>query len=481
MQERNYYLKNIQKLLILVLTLVVVLVLFSHFTRFADNQISLKFFVDDPLAFIAKTFIFFGMLISLIFVHNSKEMIKTNKELVKIHILISSMLAMFLVSTNNFIVVILSAVFIIIINYLIISAGKDDLKKTFLDNGRIRDEKTAESSLKYLAVGQLVIVLMFWFCGNFVGMLGKISSCDITNIMEKITFMRYMDSEVIFYMMLLSLSIFGLLCMLIPFHLSLIDAIEGISYPIVFYLITVPKFAALFFLFRFNLLIVDMTSVFKFHWYTVMTFIVLATMLISSLMIFNQNSLKKILFYFSNFLAAIILLGFLSTGSKNYYLIISSSITYILLFSSATYLFLLAGTFCENSNHGDHIDTLKIAFKNSYIKFCAITLLLSFIMLPPFTSSNIIYPIISNLVMKRDFTIGLFGLFCAFNFAVFLLKTSEYLFRKDELIFNVKGNIDIKLSIKQNCLMLGIAIVLLSAGVYGSRGVEVLVRYLRYY
>ncbi|MBF0297646.1 MAG: hypothetical protein HQK51_02940 [Oligoflexia bacterium] len=462
---------NIKKFSTFLLSLTLVILLFIHFTQYSNNIILKNFFVNDSMGFLAKIFIFISTWVSLFFAHNSNEIYPSNKDLLKIHMLISSILSMLIATTNNLMVAISSAVFIFIINYLIITIGPKCItpsgKSLFLENTvRIQDEKTAESSLKYLMLGQLAVTIMFWFYGIFSGMLGKIHSWNILNIMEKITFMKYADADCIFILFVLSLTILAFLYPLIPFYLWSNDVFEGINYPSIFFLITVPKIAILFFILRLNFLISNMASVFRSHWYFMILFILISSMFISVFMIFNQSSLKKLVLLISNIISMFIMLSLLYAFDKYLNIITLYFSIYLILFTLMTYLFSLLSNFHDNN---DHIDNLKLSNKNSVIKFCFFVLFLSLIMIPPFASSNIAYTTLCNLFLNKEYFLALLILLAILCMTVSILKIFEYVLRKDNLVFTT----DVKLlSFQQNSMLIVMSLLLLFSGIYGLRAVE---------
>ena len=270
-----------------------ILTLFANWFTSAERNITL--FLDslalDPFAQFFKTIIIFSTLFVILISRKSNELrnYRTGEYYTLIAIMVFGMFLM--VSAIDLIMVYLSIEVVSISSFIL--AGY--LKK---------DQRSNESSLKYVIYGAFSSGLMLFGLSILFGLTGTTKFFEIQNALAGL------DTSSHFALIIASIFIlagFGYKISAVPFHFWTPDVYEGAPTPVTAYLSVAPKAAGFALAIRFfhvlftdaGLLLDSGNGISTIPWPQVLAGISVATMTLGNLVAIQQSSVKRMLAYSS--------------------------------------------------------------------------------------------------------------------------------------------------------------------------------------
>lgn len=268
---------------------------------------------------------------------------------------------MFLVSSNDLLMVFISMEFIGIVSYIIVGYIREDLK-------------SGEAALKFFLIGAFSSAIMVYGMSLLYGLLGTTSISEMGKQLmenpEKTT--TLLRVSVLFLLVGL-----GFKLAMVPFHTWLPDAMEGGPTPVAAFISVAPKAAGLAIVIRifgeaFPLSKIQMTGI--------LSVLAIATMTFGNLMAIPQRNVKRLLAYSSIGHIGYILIGVIAANEFG----AAGVMIYII-----AYIFMNMGAFAcvvsiSNGIGSDEIeDYAGLAQRNFPIAFLLVIFLLSLGGLPP--------------------------------------------------------------------------------------------------
>lgn len=170
-----------------------------------------------------------------------------------------------------------------------------------------RNKKSAEGGLKYLLFGALSSAVMLYGLSFLYGMTGTL---DLTN---EVFASQLAQNHPSIVLVVGFLTLAGVLfkLSLVPFHIWAPDVYEGAATPVVAFLSTAPKVAALLVLMR-------LLSVFSLDFQPVMAVVALVSILAGNLSALWQTDLKRLLAYSGIAQAGFILVGLVAFNQTGF-------------------------------------------------------------------------------------------------------------------------------------------------------------------
>lgn len=241
-----------------------------------------------------------------------------------------------------------------------------------------REKKSSEGGLKYLLFGALSSAVMLYGLSFLYGMTGTL---DLTS---EVFTNQLVENHSSLVLIVGFLTLTGVLfkLSLVPFHIWTPDVYEGATTPVVAFLSTAPKAAALLMLMR-------LLSVLTADFQQLMGIIALLSILIGNLSALWQNDLKRLLAYSGIAQAGFILMGLVAFNQSGFESATFYIIVYVLMNLAA---FLLLDLIGEGS-----IDLPSFAGKGTsqpFLSICFTIVLVALVGLPPtagFTAKLLVF------------------------------------------------------------------------------------------
>lgn len=170
-----------------------------------------------------------------------------------------------------------------------------------------RNKKSAEGGLKYLLFGALSSAVMLYGLSFLYGMTGTL---DLTN---EVFASQLAQNHPSIVLVVGFLTLAGVLfkLSLVPFHIWAPDVYEGAATPVVAFLSTAPKVAALLVLMR-------LLSVFSLDFQPIMAVVALVSILAGNLSALWQTDLKRLLAYSGIAQAGFVLVGLVAFNQMGF-------------------------------------------------------------------------------------------------------------------------------------------------------------------
>ena len=307
-----------------------VLTLFANWFTSAERNTTL--FSDslalDPFAQFFKTLIIVSTLFIILMSRKSEELriYRTGEYYTLISIMVFGMILM--VSAIDLIMVYLSIEVVSISSFILAGYLK-------------QDQRSNESSLKYVIYGAFSSGLMLFGLSILFGLTGTTKFFEIQNALAGL------DTSSHFALIIASVFIlagFGYKISAVPFHFWTPDVYEGAPTPVTAYLSVAPKAAGFALLIRFfhtlftdgGLLFESENGISTIPWPQVLAVISVATMTLGNLVAIQQSSVKRMLAYSSIAHAGYMLMAIP---------ILSGNGVYAIMIYLVMYLFMNLGAF----------------------------------------------------------------------------------------------------------------------------------------
>ncbi|MBI2194167.1 MAG: NADH-quinone oxidoreductase subunit N [Planctomycetes bacterium] len=255
---------------------------------------------QQPLLFLAPFTVFFKDAI-LVAAGLTVVLYQQQKGLSGIHpgeflslLLFSAAGMMFLVSSDDLLMVFLSMEFIGIISYVLVGYIRDDLK-------------AGEGAVKFYLIGAFASAIMVYGMSLLYGLLGTTSITEMGRLVGQAG-----RNPMLLKIAVLLLSVgLGFKLAVVPFHSWLPDAMEGGPTPVAAYISVAPKAAGLAVLIR---IFGEAFPLDKIQMAGMLSVLALATMTFGNLMAIPQRNVKRLLAYSSIGHIGYILIGVIAAN-----------------------------------------------------------------------------------------------------------------------------------------------------------------------
>lgn len=315
----------------------------------------------SPFTAFVKDAILVASALTVILYHQRKGLSQVNPGEFLSLLLFSVSGMMFLVSSNDLMMVFLSMEFISIIAYVLV--------------GYIReDEKSGEAAVKFYLIGAFSSGVMVYGMSLIYGLLGTTS---ITEMGRQLTEHPELATTLLRVSVLFLLVGLGFKLAMVPFHSWLPDAMEGGPTPVAAFISVAPKAAGVAILLR---IFGEAFPLSKIQMVGLLSVLAIATMTFGNLMAIPQRNIKRLLAYSSIGHIGYILIGVIAANEYG----VTGVLVYIL-----AYIFMNLGAFAcvvavSNRVGSDEIeDYAGLAQRSLPIALLMVVFLLSLGGLPP--------------------------------------------------------------------------------------------------
>jgi len=274
--SRRKWLVNTVSLVGLLVSIVLAISLVGSMPNYVGNGL---FVLDNYAVFFKILFIAIAILVVLVSTDYIERIPKLHGEYHAL-LLTATLGAMLTAAAQNIISVILSVELTAVSLYALV--------------GMLKNEKSTESSLKYLLLGAVNSAVMLFGLALVFGFTG---STNFSEIAEMISKSVMSDGFGLFFGLALVFAGFAFKIAAVPFHMWAPDVYEGSPTPITLFLSTVSKIAGFSILLRLVIIIVDTSS--NHTWGMLLAIISAVTMTTGNLLAISQNNIKRLLAYSS--------------------------------------------------------------------------------------------------------------------------------------------------------------------------------------
>jgi len=252
--------------------------------------------------------------------------------------------------------------------------------------GFLKDEKSTESSLKYLLLGAIASAVLLYGMALVFGTTGKTQLGEIALVLQTMSLQDTLNNPALIMGIVLLIAGFGFKIAAIPFHMWVPDVYEGAPTPITAYLSVGSKAAG------FAVILRVFYSAFGFpdwlsqNWALVFAALAAIGMTVGNITALPQTNIKRMLGYSSIAQAGYLMVGLVTLGASASADVVGRS---AVLFFLASYAVANLGAFTaiiaiSNKLNSDLIQDYSGMIKRAPVLAVALTLcLISLIGMPP--------------------------------------------------------------------------------------------------
>jgi len=252
--------------------------------------------------------------------------------------------------------------------------------------GFLKDQKSSESSLKYLLLGAVSSAVLLYGMALIFGYTGSTQLGEIADAIQKTASANLLDNPGLVAGIALLVAGLGFKIAAVPFHLWVPDVYEGAPTPITGFLSVASKAAGFAFVIRVFFTAFEMPEWLSLDWGTVYAVLAVIGMSIGNVSAIAQSNIKRLLGYSSIAQAGYLMVGLATIGMAPASEIIGRSSILFFLFS---YALANLGAFAAiiaitNKIKSDEIKDFAGMGKRSPLMALALTVcLISLIGMPP--------------------------------------------------------------------------------------------------
>ena len=201
--------------------------------------------------------------------------------------------------------------------------------------GFLKDQKSSESSLKYLLLGALSSAVLLYGMALIFGFTGSTQLGEIADAIQKTASANLLDNPGLVAGIALLVAGLGFKIAAVPFHLWVPDVYEGAPTPITGFLSVASKAAGFAFVIRVFFTAFEMPEWLSLDWGTVYAVLAVIGMFIGNVSAIAQSNIKRLLGYSSIAQAGYLMVGLATIGMAPASEIIGRSSILFFLFSYA--------------------------------------------------------------------------------------------------------------------------------------------------
>lgn len=201
--------------------------------------------------------------------------------------------------------------------------------------GFLKDQKSSESSLKYLLLGAVSSAVLLYGMALIFGYTGSTQLGQIADAVQKTASTRLLDNPGLIAGVALLVAGLGFKIAAVPFHLWVPDVYEGAPTPITGFLSVASKAAGFAFVIRVFYTAFETPDWLSLDWGTVYAVLAVIGMFIGNVSAIAQSNIKRLLGYSSIAQAGYLMVGLATIGMAPASEIIGRSSILFFLFSYA--------------------------------------------------------------------------------------------------------------------------------------------------
>ncbi len=252
--------------------------------------------------------------------------------------------------------------------------------------GFLKDDKSTESSLKYLLLSAVASAVLLFGMAMVFGFTGKTQLLDITKAIQSMSISDMIANPGLLLGVFLMAAGFGFKIAMVPFHMWVPDVYEGAPTPITAFLSVGSKSAGFAIILRVFFTAFSAPFALSFDWGMVFAILAAITMTAGNIVAIQQTNIKRMLGYSSIAQAGYVMVGLATVGLTTSNVTIGqSSILFFLLSYSLTNLgAFIAIIAISNKVNSDQINDFSGVGKRSPLLAMGLTLcMISLIGMPP--------------------------------------------------------------------------------------------------
>jgi NADH-quinone oxidoreductase subunit N len=201
--------------------------------------------------------------------------------------------------------------------------------------GFLKDQKSSESSLKYLLLGAVSSAVLLYGMALIFGFTGSTQLGEIADAIQKIPSSNLLDNPGLVAGIALLVAGLGFKIAAVPFHLWVPDVYEGAPTPITGFLSVASKAAGFAFIIRVFYTAFERPDWLSLDWGTVYAILAVIGMFVGNVSAIAQSNIKRLLGYSSIAQAGYLMVGLATIGMAPASEIVGRSSILFFLFSYA--------------------------------------------------------------------------------------------------------------------------------------------------
>jgi len=412
------------------------------FQQFNNSQAIIfhGMFVMDNLAVVLKLFVYAFSFIA--FVYSRSYLSKTNVPADEYYVLgLFSILGMMVViSAHSFITLFLGLELFSLPLYAMIALRKDATICT-------------EAAIKYFIIGSLASGILLY---GLSMLYGATKSLDISGVAMGIMHIS-MDHELILVFGLVFVVV-GLAFKLgaVPFHMWVPDVYAGASTPVVLFLGTAPKIAALALLFR---LLTEALPSLSGHWQGMLIIVAVLSMALGNLAAIVQSNIKRMLAYSSIAHMGYMMLGLVAATPQGYGAALFYMITYALMTLAAFGLVIMMN---YSGYEADKIEDLRgLNSRNPWLALMMLFTMFSLAGVPPIVGFMAKVAVLESLINIHLVWLAAVALLFAIIGAYYYIRVVKVMYFENPVDATpIRYSRDMQIMLTVNgCVLLALGIV----------------------
>ncbi|MDF3055019.1 MAG: nuoN [Gammaproteobacteria bacterium] len=411
-------------------------------------------FVLNNLAIVLKLFIYLSAFASFLYARSYLPKTKIPYGEYFVLGLFSVLGMMVIVSAHNFIVLFLGLELFSLPIYAMVALRRDE-------------GICVEAAIKYFVTGAIATGTLLYGLSMLYGATG---SMDITRVSEVI--MQSSLSDELILVFGLVFAVVGMVFKLgaVPFHMWVPDVYEGAPTPVVLFLGTTAKIAALGLLFR---LLVDGLQPLSVQWQDLLIIVAVLSMALGNLAAIVQSNIKRMLAYSSIAHMGYMALGLVTATPQGYGAALFYMITYaIMTLGAFGVVAIMNNAGCEASKVSD---LRGLNSRNPWLALMMLLVMFSMAGIPPIVGFMAKLSILEALIGVHLVWLAAIALFFAVIGAYYYIRVVKVMyFEEPEDATPIKYPVDMQIAISLSgvgLLVLGIvpgALFTLCQAVFGA-------------
>jgi NADH-quinone oxidoreductase subunit N len=322
--------------------------------------------------------------------------------------------------------------------------------------GFLKDQKSSESSLKYLLLGAVSSAVLLYGMALIFGYTGSTQLGQIADAVQKTASTNLLDNPGLITGVALLVAGLGFKIAAVPFHLWVPDVYEGAPTPITGFLSVASKAAGFAFVIRVFYTAFEMPDWLSLDWGTVYAILAVIGMIIGNVSAISQGNIKRLLGYSSIAQAGYLMVGLAALGMAPASEVIGRSSILFFLFS---YTLANLGAFAAiiaitNKIGSDEIKDFAGMGKRSPLLALALTVcLISLIGMPPASGFIAKFYIFNSAVQNGLLWLVIIAVLNSVISAFYYLRVVKVMwFNEPTSLEKVASSIALRLALVVTCL-----------------------------
>ena len=252
--------------------------------------------------------------------------------------------------------------------------------------GFLKDNKSTESSLKYLLLSSVASAVLLFGMALVFGFTGQTQLAEIAKTIQNMSPSDLGANPALLLGIILMLAGFGFKIAMVPLHMWVPDVYEGAPTPVTAYLSVGSKAAGFAIILRVFTSAFSLPNFLSLDWGMVFAVLAAITMTVGNIVAIQQNNIKRMLGYSSIAQAGYIMVGLATIGLASVSATTGQSgvMFFLVSYSLTNLVAFIAIITITNKVNSDQIDDFAGIGKRSPVLALALTLsMISLIGMPP--------------------------------------------------------------------------------------------------